>query len=52
MNLTRIYLSLATLLEIVEFPRDDELKRCKETLEATKKFVAVNTLFFCSGERQ
>ena len=35
MNPARIYLSLAKLLEIVEFPRDDELKRSKETLETT-----------------
>ena len=35
MNPTRIYLSLANLLEIVEFPRLDELKRSKETLETT-----------------
>ena len=34
-NPTRIYLSLAKLLEIVEFPRLDELKRSKETLETT-----------------
>ena len=35
MNPTRIYLSLAKLLEIVEFPKGDELKRSKETLETT-----------------
>ena len=35
MNPTRIYLSLAKLLEIVEFPRGDELKRSRETLETT-----------------
>ena len=36
MNPTRIYLSLAKLLEIVEFPRCDELKRSKETFATTK----------------
>ena len=35
MNRTRIYLSLVKLLEKVEFPRGDELKRNKETLETT-----------------
>ena len=35
MNPTGIYLSLAKLLEIVEFPKGDELKRSKETLETT-----------------
>ena len=35
MNHTRIYLSLAKLLEIVEFPRGDEFKGSKETLETT-----------------
>ena len=33
MNPTRIYESLAKLFEIVEFPRCDELKTRKETLE-------------------
>ena len=35
MNAKRIYKSLAKLFEIVEFPRGDELKRRKETLETT-----------------
>ena len=35
MNPTRIYLSLTKVLEIVEFPRVDELKRSKETLATT-----------------
>ena len=35
MNHTGIYLSLAKLLEIAEFPKGDELKRSKETLETT-----------------
>ena len=35
MNPTRICLSLAKLLEIIDFPRGDELKRSKETLETT-----------------
>ena len=39
MNPTRIFLSLAKLLEIVELLRRDELKRSKENLETTLLFL-------------
>ena len=39
MNSTRIFLSLAKLLEIVELLRRDELKRSKENLETTLLFL-------------